>query len=382
MEAEVKYHFREYTGSIMEEQSYFHTFPAAQGSQAGRPFFIAMCPLRVIPKLFVFDEEEVPAELRAQRTLNRARVPEIAHYLVSRRDAYVMSALTASVDAAVKFVPFEAEKQTSLGYLQIPMEARILINDGQHRRAAIEEAIKENPGLGSDNVPVLFFVDEGLVRSQQMFADLNRYAVRPSDSLTTLYDRRDESSELARYLAAECLTFKTLTEFEKSTISNRSIKLFTLSSIKRASRALLRKGAKEAVSPQERLIAKEFWEAVADQIPDWVNARQRKVAAADLRQEFVHAHGVTLQALGIAGAELLAAHPKNWRSRLKALRKLDWSRTNSTVWEGRAIINGRMSKANASVNLAANYLKQAMGLTLSPSDREVEAQHKRRPRNR
>ncbi|MBK1687759.1 DNA sulfur modification protein DndB [Rubrivivax gelatinosus] len=365
----------------MEDQSYFHTFPAAQGTQAGRPFFIAMCPLRVIPKLFVFDEEEVPAELRAQRTLNRARVPEIAHYLLSRRDAYVMSALTASVDAAVKFLPFEPEKQSSLGYLQIPMEARILINDGQHRRAAIEEAIKENPGLGSDNVPVLFFVDEGLVRSQQMFADLNRYAVRPSDSLSTLYDRRDQSSELARYLAAECTTFKTLTEFEKSTISNRSTKLFTLSSIKRASRALLRKGPKEEVTPQERLIAKEYWEAVAEQIPDWVNARQRKVSTADLRQDFIHAHGVTLQALGMAGAELLATHPKNWRSKIKALRKVDWSRTNSPAWEGRAIVNGRISKSTSSVHLASNYIKQAMGLTLSPGDREIESRRSGRSSN-
>lgn len=374
MEAlEVKTHFQRYTGSIMEDQGYFHTFPAARGTQAGRQFFIAMCPLRVIPKLFVFDEEEVPAELRAQRTLNQARVPEIANYLVTRRDAYVMSALTASVDAAVTFLPFDADKYTSLGFLQIPMEARILINDGQHRRAAIEEAMKEDPSLGADNVPVLFFVDEGLVRSQQMFADLNRYAVRPSASLTTLYDRWDETSDLARYLAEECLTFKTLTEFERSTISNRSTKLFTLSSIKRASRALLRKGPKDAVTLQEKLIAKEFWEAVAEQIPDWVRTRQKKSSAAELRQDYVHAHGVTLQALGMAGAELLAAHPSNWRLHIKKIGKIDWSRSNRD-WDGRAIVNGHLSKSTSSVHLSSNYIKQAMGLTLSPRDREIEAQ--------
>jgi DNA sulfur modification protein DndB len=363
----------------MEDQGYFHTFPAAKGTQAGRPFFVAMCPLRVIPDLLKFDHEAIPAELRSQRTLNTARIPELTHYLLSRRDAYVMSALTASVDAAVTFEP--SEQQPSLGNLKIPMTARILINDGQHRRKAIEEAIKANPELGADNVPVLFFVDEGLTRSQQMFADLNRYAVRPSDSLTTLYDKRDESSELARYLAAECTTFKLLTEFEKSTISNRSTKLFTLSSIKRASRALLKKGPKEAVSTQEKLIAKEYWEAVAEQIPDWGKARQKTVATADLRQQFIHAHGVTLQALGIAGAELLSAHPKNWRSRIKALSKVDWSRTNAKSWEGRAIVNGRISKATSSVRLTSNHIKQAMGLTLSPSDREVEERRSGRPTN-
>ena len=38
-----------------------HTFPAIRGTQAGRPCYIAMCPMRIVPKLFKFDEEEVLA---------------------------------------------------------------------------------------------------------------------------------------------------------------------------------------------------------------------------------------------------------------------------------------------------------------------------------
>ncbi|MDF3113106.1 DNA sulfur modification protein DndB [Burkholderia sp. AU18528] len=358
----------------MDEQGYFHTFPAAQGRQAGRDFFIAMCPLRMVPRLFVFDEEEVPPELRAQRTLNRARVPEIAHYLTSNPTSYVLSALTASVDARVRFVPYDTGSHTSLGHLQIPMDARILINDGQHRRAAIEEAIREMPELGQDNVPVLFFVDEGLVRSQQMFADLNKYAVRPSNSLGTLYDYRDPGSDLARYLAAECLAFRGLTEMEKSSISNRSTKLFTLSSIKHASRALLRKQQKDEVSIEEKLLAKEYWDSVAENIPDWGRARAKEASTAELRQEYVHAHGVTLHALGIAGAELLSKRPKNWKSALKALRQVDWSRSNHKVWEGRAMVHGRISKASTNVQLTANCIKTTLGLALSPDDKVLEQQ--------
>src|SRR4051812_30536978 len=176
-----------------------------------------MCPLKVIPKIFVFDEAEVPPELRAQRTLNRARIPEIASYLLTNADSYVLSALVASVDAKVSFTPYSNEVPASaLGMISVPMDAKILINDGQHRRAAIEEAIRENPAIGQDNVPVVFFADEGLKRSQQMFADLNRYAIRPSHSLGTLYDHRDPSSGLARYLAQQCSTFKGITEMERS----------------------------------------------------------------------------------------------------------------------------------------------------------------------
>src|SRR4051794_29245655 len=120
------------------ESSYTHAFPAIKGIQAGRGFYIAMCPLKVIPKIFVFDEEEVPPELRAQRTINRSRIPEIANYLIENRDSYVLSALTACVDAKVEFQPLaDHGPQSSIGILSVPMDARILINDGQHRRAAI-----------------------------------------------------------------------------------------------------------------------------------------------------------------------------------------------------------------------------------------------------
>ena len=87
----------------MTDSSYIHTFPAVRGSQAGRPCYIAMCPMRLVPKLFVFDEEEVPPEIRAQRTLNRSRIPEMSSYLTENLTDYTLSAITASVNADVVF---------------------------------------------------------------------------------------------------------------------------------------------------------------------------------------------------------------------------------------------------------------------------------------
>ena len=65
-----------------QDAGYIHSFPSVRGMQGGEPFYISMCPARVIPKIFSFDEDEVPPQLRAQRTLNRARIPEIANYLI------------------------------------------------------------------------------------------------------------------------------------------------------------------------------------------------------------------------------------------------------------------------------------------------------------
>ncbi|ART63118.1 DNA sulfur modification protein DndB [Kushneria marisflavi] len=353
-----------------------NTFPAARGVQSGRPCYVAMCPLRLIPKIFIFDGQEVPPELRAQRILNRTRIPDIVSYLLDNPSDYTLSGITASIDGQVSFEPStDTGPGQNLGLLSIPMDAKILINDGQHRREAIVQAIEQNPELGYDNIPVLFFIDDGLKRSQQMFADLNKHAVRPSDSISTLYDHRDSLSELARYVVKEVKVFSRLTEMEKSSISNRSSKFFTLSAIKNASKALLMKGKHDPVTEEDQRLAVEFWNAVAENMSDWQLALEKKVATCDLREQYIHAHGVMLQAMGQIGAHLLCKPKQQWCETLKGLQKIDWARANSD-WEGRAMHHGRISKARSSVVLSGNYIKQQLGMPLTPTEQEYEESFK------
>lgn len=356
----------------MNSIGFAHTFPAVRGIQAGRPCYIAMCPMRIIPTLFKFNEEEVPPELRAQRTLNKSRIPEIASYLVDNPSNYTLSSLTASVNAIVEFEPLnDTGPGQNMGILRIPMGVQMLINDGQHRRAAIEDALKETPELGYDNISVLFFIDDGLKRSQQMFADLNKHAVRPSSSISTLYDSRDPLSDMARFLSKEVYIFHQMTELEKSSISNRSSKLFTLSSIKNASKALLRKGNKDTIEDMEKELALKFWSEVAKHMPDWVLAKNKKVLTYELREQYIHAHGVMLQAMGNIGADILSNTGAVWKEHLSKLSTIDWSRQNSK-WEGRALVHGRISKARTNVLLTGNYIKQHLGIPLNSVEKELE----------
>jgi DNA sulfur modification protein DndB len=354
--------------------SFSYVFSALRGLQAGREYFLTMCPLKLIPKIFLFDESEIPPELRAQRVLNRARVPEIAKYIAENPREYVFSSIAASIDGKIQFEPVSHNpSDVNNGRLIVPMTAQFLINDGQHRRAAIEEALKENPQLGDETISVVFFLDDGLRRSQQMFADLNKHAIRPTKSLGILYDLRDPLSRLARNLISKVSVFKGLTETEKTTISNRSIKLFTLSGIFQGTRALLNKPKKLTISPQEEDLAVEYWTEVARHVPEWRLAQSRRVASAELRRDFIHAHGLALHALGILGRALISAEPKRWNDRLRDLRKIDWARSNTKLWEGRAMIAGRVSKAHNNVILTACVLKRALKLPLSPEENRLEA---------
>lgn len=347
------------------DSNYCYSFPAIRAIQAGKPFYIATCPLRIIPKIFMYDEEEVPVELRAQRTLNKSRIPEMTRYLLESPKDYVFSALTASVGSDVEFI--EAESMNNLGTLRVPMDAQMLINDGQNRRAAIEEAIKENPELGQDNIAVLFFVDEGLKRSQQMFADLNKYAVRPSSSLGTLYDHRDQASELARYLSINARPFVGFTEFERSTISVRSSKIFTLSGIKQATRALFGKGPKDGFSEAEKKQAETFWNRLNDHMVEWQQVQAKILSAAEFRQEFITAHGIGLQALAIVGKEISALQQNEQAEKFENLKRINWLKSNSD-WSNRAMQHGRLSKATSNIFLTAIEIKRQIALPITEEE--------------
>ena len=117
------------------------SFPVIRGLQARREYYVAMWTLRMLRQISIFDEDALPPELRAQRVLNKGRIPEISDYILNNQDDYVFSALTVSIDSAVSFEPLPG--QDRLGVLRVPMDANFIINDGQHRRAAIIEALKQ-----------------------------------------------------------------------------------------------------------------------------------------------------------------------------------------------------------------------------------------------
>jgi len=359
---------------LKNADSFNYLFTALRGIQAGREYYLAMCPLRLIPKLFLFDEKELPPDLRAQRTLNRSRIPSICRYIVDSPKGYTFSSITASIDGRVEFKPLsDSGPASKAGYLIVPMSARLLINDGQHRRAAIEEALKLTPELGSETISVVLFVDAGLRRSQQMFADLNKHAVRPTMSLGVLYDHRDPLARLCVRLVEKVPIFRNRTELEKTTISNRSLKMFTLSSIYQATKALLGKGSRlEPITEEEEQLAMEFWSEVTSHIVEWRLLLENKVHASELRKAYVHAHGMALLALGLAGRTLISQYPQKWKSRLRKLERINWSRSNTELWEGRAMHAGRINASSNNVALTTNALKKTLRIRLTKEEKDLE----------
>lgn len=355
----------------MREPNY--DFDAIKGVQAGRDFYVAMCPLKVIPKLFIFDDYDIPPELRAQRVLRESRIPAIKNYILNNPKDYIFSSLTASVDGTMKFFPEPSlGKDARLGRLYISMESRLLINDGQHRRKAIEEALKERPELGKEMISVVFFRDDGLKRSQQMFSDLNKHVIKPTKSLNILYDHRDDFHQFVVGLTNSIDAFKHRVDLERTTISNRSTKAFTLNGITDASMKLLGVKKIKTFTSNDKEKIKTFWKQVSKNIPEWQLLIQGRITPFELRKNYVNTHTNLLNALGIFGRVLIQNNPDDWEPVLRNLKKIDWSR-DAPEWENRLIKHGQMQKQTTGIELAANMILQKCGVPLSAERQKIEA---------
>ncbi len=112
------------------------SFLAMRGIMGGRQYYATVLSLAEVPRLFKFNDwEQCTPELRAQRILNKSRVPDIAKYILDNEDGYLFSSITASYDSEVKFVP--SETNPDIGTLEMELEnIEFIINDGQHRCAA------------------------------------------------------------------------------------------------------------------------------------------------------------------------------------------------------------------------------------------------------
>ena len=64
-------------------------FAAIKGKQSGDDYFTVICEMGLIPKLFLFNEATIPTELRAQRHINKGRIPEMAKYIVDNPKNYI-----------------------------------------------------------------------------------------------------------------------------------------------------------------------------------------------------------------------------------------------------------------------------------------------------
>lgn len=338
-----------------------YNFPAVKGIQAGREYFIAMVPLGLLNKLFNMEEEYLLPEYRAQRTINEARIPEISNYILENLNTYVFSALSASIDGKFDFNCVSAG--SNIGTLCVDMNAVIIINDGQHRKAAIESAIIENPSLANETIAIVFFKDEGLKRSQQMFADLNKHAVKPSKSLSTLYDDRDDLSNAVKDVVNKISFLSKYVDKEHDSLGKYSSKLFTLANFLRANQRIIKSSI---VTKDDCDFLLNYWSAIFTHIEEWGMLEEKTLYKCSLKEDYILTLSVVINAFGRLGSFFYA--DKLDLSLLSKLNTIDWSRHNPE-WSGRVFNEqGRIIGKEDSITKICNLIKKKLNIELTKEE--------------
>ena len=342
------------------------TFPAMKGRIGKRDYYVAMINLNLVPKIFSFrDWSEFPPEQRAQRVLQKSRIPEITQYILDNEDGYLFSSLTASFDGEPSFKP--STESPEMGLLELPLESQLIINDGQHRMDAIKEALKENPSLGSETISVVLFPFEDLDRMQQMFSDLNRTVRVTSKSLNILYDHRDLLAQIVLEAVEKVSVFRNMVDKDRVSLPLRSPKLFTLSAIYDGTLQLVGEVTHENQIDEKTKITLDYWESLGANIPQWKQVLEGYLRPSELRAEYVNSNAVVLWRLGAMGKLLLQEYTTEWISRLQDLSKIDWRRINKE-WQGICMQGAEIVNRIQTKKDTAAFLKHKMGLQLSPSE--------------
>ncbi len=336
-----------------------YQFPAVKGCQAGSDYYICMVPLGLLSKIFITDYSDVAPEHRAQRKLNELRIPEIKDYIIKNRDSYVFSALAASVDGNMNFIDIGNNK--NLGVLEIDMNSSFLINDGQHRKAAIDAAIEEDPTLKEETISIVLYRDKGLERSQQMFTDLNKHAITTSKSLNTLYESKEPVAIITKKLVNEIDFLRKYTDKEKDNLSKNAAKIFTLNTFFTANKRLYKLVKNEENC--EKFVLK-YWNNVIMNMREWNEMDSGELSKKSLRENYITTQGLIILSLGRL-SEFYYTHPQiDMIESLKGLKKIDWLRNNKN-WMNRAIKpDGKINRNEQGIFLTYIEIKRLLDIEI------------------
>ena len=126
-------------------------------------------------------------------------VDGIKDYILNQKERFFNALVLAIYDGKPEWFELEVEveeyKTYSVGVLELSGNEIIFPVDGQHRVEGIKKALKENPNLANEKVPVILIghqnTSEGKQRTRRLFSTLNRRARKVNDNELIALDEDD-----------------------------------------------------------------------------------------------------------------------------------------------------------------------------------------------
>lgn len=150
-------------------------FQALEGQEGAVRYFTANVSIGQLEQMVRFPEDlgDLDDDQQMQRGFSRTRIKDMVSYLLEADDHFY-SAVTLIIlprdlhspaqeieeggeegGYAFERVPVPGPGKSSFGYLYLSGEVVLFPGDGQHRLRSAFEALKEEPDLGKEELPVV-----------------------------------------------------------------------------------------------------------------------------------------------------------------------------------------------------------------------------------
>jgi DNA sulfur modification protein DndB len=200
-----------------------------------------------------------------------------------------------------------------------------------------------------------------------MFTDLNKHAVKTSNSLATLYDSRDEIAVATKHVIDAIPFFKRYTDKERDILGKNSSSLFTLNMLYKANQKILHT---EKCSNSDETFILNFWELVSNNIVEWQEVLNKSLTKKALRENYIVALAITISAFGKLGRFFYDNPSYNMSDYLPKLKQIDWLRSNK-MWVDKTIReNGKVLNSEEAIFLTCAVIKKELGLPLTKEEKQ------------
>ncbi|EPP5809487.1 DNA sulfur modification protein DndB [Vibrio vulnificus] len=352
--------------------NFCYEFPVVRGIQAGRVFYMATVPMRVVRNMFKLDTGDGSALSRSQREVNLTRAKRFAEYLQQNKESFVVPALTGFVNVEPgTSVEFKQSNTANVGTLSVPMEAALLFVDGQHRASGVAMAMEDEETrteLGQQSAPVMLFESLTLEERQSMFSDINGNVAKPAQALSDTYNNRDELAVFAKKLAVNIPQFIDLVDFERNVVSGKSTYLFSIKTIKEVSATVAGLKKNQSLTDEDKALITQFWQNWFERIDFDGKFAQCDNNSQQLKEKTIITTGVVMKAAALAVKEAGINNVD-----FTPLSAVDWSRDSETFHSRCVDSQLKTMKADATATkLTAAKMLTLMGIELPKSLAEIE----------
>ena len=220
------------------------TTPAHRFVQGGRDVYTFSLELEKLNQLFPerVDERMVS---EANRQLTPAHAKGIQDYLEKRSDWVLGTFMLGAKPEVIAFQPYPGQPEggaVTVGELSIlSADADALkIFDGQHRRRAIKDVLKELAqaagqgekldSLNTAAVPVMLYAEGSIDALRQMFADASKTRTIERNAVTQ-FDHRDAFNVAAMSLSALSDLFGGRVEMERASVPRSSHSIIAINQL-------------------------------------------------------------------------------------------------------------------------------------------------------